>query len=80
MTARDEMNLEPNGSCGRCKFYVVTNPTDGQCRRHAPQAVVMIQQHPITGAAQQVIAGTFPATQPGHWCGEFEAKVLLGVN
>jgi len=58
--------------CGNCRFFVrdPSNLKQGQCRVHAPVAMVL-----PAGANQIGVNGFFPPVNETIWCGEHKPRL-----
>jgi hypothetical protein len=54
--------------CQVCAFWKNSEPTQGECHRHAPQAIVFN----VDGSLK--FESRFPQTAAEDWCGDFSAK------
>lgn len=54
-------------SCEMCKFFEPNEPSDGECRRHAPAVVTQ----DINDKISRRLA-VWPVVEIVDWCGEFE--------
>ena len=54
-------------ACGKCQYWEAKAEA-GECRRHAPQTVVLDLDDGVKFESR------FPTTSSDDWCGDFEAK------
>lgn len=54
-------------ACAKCRYWQPAD-MDGECRRHAPQAVVLNMDE------ETKFESHFPITAGEDWCGDFQAK------
>lgn len=58
-----------SATCSSCKHWSnQANASQGECRRHAPQALVFVID------AQTKYESRFPATKAEDWCGDFDKR------
>ena len=56
-------------SCETCRFFMKWSKPGGECRRNAPQAVMV---HADIDDSEHI--AYCPGVDPPDWCGEWEAK------
>lgn len=53
-------------ACGACTYWKDTGNGEGECHRHAPQAIAFNVDD------QLKVESRFPSTTKDDWCGDFE--------
>ena len=61
-------------TCEGCAFWR-QDGQDGQCKRHAPRAVLLIDPGEDASAVT-----VWPWTEPNDWCGDLEAATYQGAR
>lgn len=64
----DTMTQTSAKTCAACAYWKDNDGTSGECRRHAPQSIVI----KLDGKPESV--SSFPVTASKDWCGDFEPK------
>lgn len=57
-------------TCSNCKFFKMLGATKGECRFNPPEAALI-----PSGPNQMSRACYWPYTEPGDWCGKYEADL-----
>lgn len=55
-------------ACSACMYWKTTSASEGECHRHAPQALAF----KVDGDVEYY--SRFPVTAGSDWCGDFSAK------